>query len=254
MRDLIGQWYILLSQVAYSLYGPINSWIDALQIPVLSAFLFGVMGSLSPCQMTGNLTAASYAAQRPGEPTFALQAGAFFTGGKMLAYGLFGALAFALGSALEAKSVPIVILYRRLLGPAFILAGLYFLGAFRLRFQLGGGFAQRLQGMDAGNSAWGAGFLGFAVSFSFCPTLFLLFFGWVLPLSLKSGGGLAFPLIFGFGTAIPLLLSVGALVLGGSLVAGWTRSLPRWNAAFRRLAGGVFLLAGVHDAIVYNFI
>src|SRR3989338_9460087 len=112
MRDLIGQWYILLSQVAYSLYGPINSWIDALQVPVLSAFLFGVMGSLPPCQMTGNLTAASYAAQRPGEPAFALRAGAFFTGGKMLAYGLFGALAFALGSALEAKWVPIGLLYR----------------------------------------------------------------------------------------------------------------------------------------------
>lgn len=254
MRDLIGQWYILLSQVTYSVYGPINGWIDALQIPVLSAFLFGVMGSLSPCQMTGNLTAASYAAQRPGEPAFALQAGALFTGGKMLAYALFGALALALGSALEAKSVPFVILYRRLLGPAFILAGLYFLGAFRLRFQFGGKLSQRLQGMIPGNGEWGAGFLGFAVSFSFCPTLFLLFFGWVLPLSLKSGGGFAFPLIFGFGTAVPLLIAVGTLTLGSSLAAGWMQSLPRWNAAFRKLAGGVFLLAGAHDAVVYNLI
>ena len=244
----------MLSQVAYSLYGPLNGWIDALQVPVLSAFLFGVMGSLSPCQMTGNLTAASYAAQRPGESAFALRAGALFTAGKMLAYGIFGALALALGSALEARSIPFVIFYRRLLGPAFILAGLYFLGAFRLRFQLGGRLSQRLQGMNAGGGAWGAGFLGFAVSFSFCPTLFLLFFGWVLPLSLKSGGGFAFPLIFGFGTAVPLLLAVGALTLGGSLAAEWTQGLPRWNAGFRRLAGVIFLLAGVHDAVVYNFI
>ncbi|MBI3129387.1 MAG: sulfite exporter TauE/SafE family protein [Candidatus Tectomicrobia bacterium] len=254
MRDLIGQWYILLSQAAYSLYGPINGWIDTLQVPVLSAFLFGVLGSLSPCQMTGNLTAASYAAQRPGESAFALRAGALFTGGKMLAYGIFGALAFALGSTLEARSVPFVIFYRRLLGPAFILAGLYFLGAFRLRFSVGGRLSQKLQGMHRGDGAWGAGFLGFAVSFSFCPTLFLLFFGWVLPLSLKSGGGFAFPLIFGFGTAVPLLLAVGALTLGSGLAAGWTRGLPRWNAAFRRLAGVIFLLAGVHDTAVYNFL
>lgn len=254
MSDLIGQWYILLSQVAYSLYGPINGWIDALQIPVLSAFFFGVMGSLSPCQMTGNLTAASYAAQRPDEPAFALQAGAFFTGGKMLAYGLFGALSLALGSALEAKSIPFVIFYRKLLGPAFILAGLYFLGVFRLRLSVGGRVSQRLQGMHRGDGAWGAGFLGFAVSFSFCPTLFVLFFGWVLPLSLKSGGGFAFPLIFGFGTAVPLLIAVGTLTLGSSLAAGWAQSLPRWNTGFRRLAGVIFLLAGVHDAIVYNFI
>jgi hypothetical protein len=254
VRDLIGQWYILLSQVAYSLYGPINGWIDALQIPVLSAFLFGVLGSLSPCQMTGNLAAASYAAQRPGEPAFALQAGAFFTGGKMLAYALFGALAFALGSALEAKAVPFVILYRRLLGPVFLLAGLYFLGMFRLRFSVGGRLSQRLQGMHSGDGTIGAGFLGFAVSFSFCPTLFILFFGWVLPLSLKSGGGFAFPLIFGFGTAVPLLLAVGAIVAGRSLAAGWTQDLHRWNAVFQRLAGVIFLLAGAHDTVVYNFL
>lgn len=254
MRDLIGQWYILLSQVAYSVYGPVNGWIDTLQIPVLSAFLFGVLGSLSPCQMTGNLTAASYAALRPGEPAFALRAGAFFVGGKMLAYALFGVLALALGSALEARSVPFVIFYRRLLGPVFLLVGLYFVGAFRLRFNLGGELSRKLQGLHSGDGTVGAGFLGFAVSFSFCPTLFLLFFGWVLPLSLKSGGGFAFPLIFGLGTAVPLLLAVGVLTAGSGLAAGWMQSLPRWNTGFRRLAGGIFLLAGVHDTVVYNFI
>ena len=254
MSAIIGQWYIFLSQAAYALYGPINYWIDALQIPVLSAFLFGVLGSLSPCQMTGNLAAASYAAQRPGESAFVLQAGAFFTAGKMLAYAIFGALAFFIGTALEAKSIPFVILYRRLLGPVFILAGLYFLGVIRLRFHFGGGLSQRLEGLSPGNGALGAGFLGFAVSFSFCPTLFVLFFGWVLPLSLKNPGGPLFPVVFGLGTAAPLLLAAGAVAAGGSLAWHWLGNLGRWNGVLRKAAGAVFLLAGAHDTLVCNLL
>lgn len=254
MTDLILQWYIFISKISYAFYGPINGWIDALQIPVLSALLFGLLGSLSPCQMTGNLSAASYAVQRPGEPGFIVQSGLFFTIGKMLAYAIFGTLAFALGSALEVKSLPFIIFYRKLLGPAFILAGLYFLGVLRLRFHLGGRIYQRLLSVGPKNGTLGAGFLGFAVSFSFCPTLFLLFFTWVIPLSLKSPGGVFFPIIFGLGTAAPLLIVAAVAAAGGSLAEGWTRNLGRWNIVFQRVAGMIFMLAGVHDTIVYNFI
>ncbi len=55
----------------------------------------------------------------------------------------------------------------------------------------------------------GAFVLGMAFALAFCPTLFLLFFGLLIPLTLASAGGLIFPALFALGTAAPLLALLG---------------------------------------------
>jgi cytochrome c biogenesis protein CcdA len=73
-----------------------------------------------------------------------------------------------------------------------LLVGLAMLGVWRPRLALGHAFSLRLRQRVAGGPR-GAFLLGIAFSFAFCPTLGLLFFGYVIPMSIASSVGILYP-------------------------------------------------------------
>jgi len=87
---------------------------------------------------------------------------------------------------------------------------------------------------------------------AFCPTLFFLFFGLTLPLSLTAPLGALYPVAFALGIMLPLLIVVaflpGPASQGHQTYAGGLRRAHRMAAS---LAGGVFMLAGLYDTFVY---
>lgn len=252
MKEALFQWYLWLTAAGNAVGEPLRALLDGGAPAGVSALIFGVLGSLSPCQFTANLSAFTYASQRPSDSRYGLRVGAVYTVGKVAAYTLIGGAALALGAALEEKATSFIVPYRRALGPLMILVGLYFFGVYRLRFGFGHRLSGHLAGKAPGEGTAGAFLLGFGYSFSFCPTLFVLFFAWVLPLSLRSPGGVLFPGLFGVGTALPLLAAVGLLVAGGKIAERWmTRMGLKVERPLRWLAGAVFVLAGLHDTLVY---
>jgi threonine/homoserine/homoserine lactone efflux protein len=90
-----------------------------------------------------------------------------------------------------------------------------------------------------------------AFSFTFCPTLFWLFFGLTIPLALRSAAGWAFPGLFAVGTALPLLAFAGLFALGTELAEGFVARVTRSHRLISRMAGAVFVLAGLHDTLTY---
>jgi len=57
MSQLATQWYIFLSQLSQGMIVSLDSLIREVNLPIVSAFLFGVIGATSPCQLTTNLSA-----------------------------------------------------------------------------------------------------------------------------------------------------------------------------------------------------
>lgn len=250
MSGLVVAWYAWLSGLAQGPILAIDAWIGALALPAASALLFGLIGATSPCQLTTNLGALAFSASRPGRAG-ALRASVLYVLGKVTVYSLVGALVILLGLQLQAVSVPVIMVARKVLGPSMVIIGLAMLGLIRLR----GGFGQALGGKVRARlvqaTPANAFVLGVAFSFAFCPTLFWLFFGLTLPLALRSGGGWAFPGLFAVGTSLPLLaLSCGVsfgVAAHQRVVGGMTRLQRRLG----RLAGVVFVVAGLHDTLVY---
>ncbi|WP_306475302.1 urease accessory protein UreH domain-containing protein [Bacillus cereus] len=63
--------------------------------------------------------------------------------------------------------------------------------------------------------------LGFFFSLAFCPTMFVLFFRTLIPLSLSYNYGYLFPTFFSIGTALPivvLMFIISYLRLNGALL------------------------------------
>src|SRR5712691_555150 len=132
-----------------------------------------------------------------------------------------------------------------------IVVGVALLGLIRLKSAVGHGLAQWFHERVAGRGVAGAYALGVAFSFAFCPTLFWLFFGLTVPLALQSSAGWTFPGLFAVGSSLPLLVVTGVVAAGFAAVGTVTGLLQRIGRPLRVAAGGVLVLAGVHDTLVY---
>ena len=97
----------------------------------------------------------------------------------------------------------------------------------------------------------GAFLLGVAFAFAFCPTLFLLFFGLLIPLSLSAKGGVLFPAIFAFGMTLPLLTMSLVTSIAADRVGNYVDRVKRVERLARPVIAVIFLLAGLNDTLVY---
>lgn len=248
-----------MAELALSWYGWMSSLTGELSMslreaalgsgmpPIAVVFVLGVIGALSPCQLTTGLGAIALIGRRPR--AMQLLAGLAYVAGKATTYGALGLLFVTLGSIVAESTVPVVEVVRRLVGPLMILAGLALIGVFRsrLRFGLGDRIATFASDrLDATRPA-GAYALGLAFGLVFCPTLFLLFFGMMIPFAVASPQGAVFPAVFALGTAAPVLvvLTLMWLGLGGGAPS---RRLEVWLS---RAAGVIALIVGLNDTIVY---
>jgi thiol:disulfide interchange protein len=248
--EFMREWYIFLSQLSATVGEPLNQLAERVNAPMVSALLFGLIGATSPCQLTTNLSAIAYVSRRLGDRRAGVEA-VSYTLGKVLVYTLAGGAVIALGLQVQSSTVPVVVAARKLLGPLMIAIGLMFLGLLNLRTSLGQRLTGAIRRRISAKGAWGAFPMGVVFSFAFCPTLFLLFFGLTIPLGLRSSAGLLVPGLFAVGTALPLLAYAGLLAAGSRLAGSYAQRLSQSHSAVRRIAGVIFILAGINDTLTY---
>lgn len=243
----MANWHLWLSSISQRLSEPIIDLSGAIQIPLLSALLFGLIGSLAPCQLTANASAMAYVGSSLSGRRMWSWILASFLVGKVTAYSVFGASAVWIGAELGEHLFPVLEQARRIVGPALIIMGLMMLGVVRLRLRFGTEWAEHARRSGGLGSPLAAYFLGILLAFTFCPTLFWLFFGLTLPLAMGEPLGWALPAAFAFGTTLPLLAMGGVMAAGADAFTGRLRRMQGWSRRIRPLAGAVFLLAGIHD-------
>ena len=245
------EWYAWLSQLNAALSEPLTAWSERLNIPVLTALLLGLLGSTAPCQLTTNASAMALVAQRLADVKGAWQTALAYTAGKVVVYTLVGSLILGLGLQLDLATIPVAVWARKALGPLMLLIGLYLIGAFRLNVSLGQRLSRWLEARMPHEGMRGAFALGLVFSLAFCPTLFWLFFGLLIPLALASQGVWLFPGTFAVGTALPLLGFTYVLSLGTAVAQRYVTRMKGLDRYLRRIAGAIFLVAGLNDTLTY---
>jgi len=250
MEQLIIKWYGWLSALTQGTAFGLQAVIERVEVPVVTALIFGLIGATAPCQLTTNLSALAWVSAHAGRgrPTTLAVA---YVAGKVTVYTLVGGLVILMGLQLQSVSVPVVVVARKALGPLMVLVGLGLLGALRLRAGFGQPWALWFRDRLAGHGHRGAYLLGVVFSFAFCPTLFWLFFGLTVPLALRSTGGLMFPGLFALGASLPLLTMTVVVGAGVGTASWFAGGVQRVEPVLRMVAGTVLVLAGLHDTIVY---
>ncbi|WP_248513824.1 sulfite exporter TauE/SafE family protein [Sporosarcina sp. NCCP-2222] len=216
------------------------------QYPIVVAFLLGVIGAVAPCQLTGNLSAVTLY----GNQTIQLEKRfdiAAFIGGKVAVFSLLGLFAWMLGDVFSTTLTGYFPVFRKMIGPLLIVTGLVMIGM--LRF----GFLRSIpirMPMKWNSVRVGSFLLGASFSLAFCPTMFVLFFFWLMPLVATNAYGFLLPSVFGIATSLPLLLLLLFIWFFDAkrLVMRISR---RVGLLVQRLAGGLIILIGIADSITY---
>lgn len=217
-------------------------------LAVGSALWLGILTSISPCPLSTNIAAVSYVGRRLGSSRAVLLSGALYTAGRSLVYVVLGAVSVWSLMSLVSVSSFLQGTFPRLLGPILIALGLLLLGVFEFSFP-SMGVSEKMQKRVDRAGIWGAGILGFVFALAFCPVSAGLFFGGLVPLAVERSSPLFLPLVYGVGTALPVIIFAGLLAAG----AGWLgKALDRvqvFEVWARRITAVVFIVVGVYETL-----
>jgi hypothetical protein len=140
----------------------------------------------------------------------------------------------------------------KILGPLLIISGLFILELLSIHFR-GFGVSQKFQKRLGSGSILGACLLGFIFALSFCPISAALFFGSVIPLSLKYESKLLLPFLYGVGTALPVLFIAAILSYASRFTGIFLNKLSVAELWLRRMTGLVFVIIGIYFSMKYIF-
>src|SRR3990172_8577866 len=221
-------------------------------VGVGSALWLGILTSISPCPLATNIAAISYIRRKVGNSRQVVLTGGRYTLGRTLAY---LGLAFVLVASV--LSVPQISLFLQksmhlVLGPILIIVGMFLLGLIQLSMG-GGGMSEGLKRRVDAMGVWGALLLGVVFALSFCPTSAALFFGSLVPLSLKVNSSITLPAIYGVGTALPVIVFAVLLATSAQSVGRAYNVLAKIEWWARMLTGWIFILVGMYFSLKYVF-
>jgi len=224
---------------------------ESLNIPVLSALFLGLLTAISPCPMATNIAAVAYVSRRVTDRKYAIMTGALYTLGRMLSYSILGILLITASLEIPGVASFLQDFGEKILGPLLIVIGIIMLNINRLSFNLGAAKLSSIGGKVADWGIMGGFLLGALFALAFCPYSAVLFFGVLIPLALKSDGGVALPAVFAIGTGLPVLIFGTLLSLGIARVSTWLNAVTRAETVIRKIVAIIFIGVGIYQVVLW---
>lgn len=218
----------------------------------LTALWMGVITSVSPCPLATNIAALTYISKHSGSHKMAVLAhGGLYALGRALAYIVIGFL--LVKSLLSAPSFSFFIQKygNQALSPILVLAGMYMLDMFGRGFE---GFSFfDLSKFNPQKGAVSSLFMGFVFALAFCPISAALYFGVIIPLAAKNSAPFSLPLLYGLGTALPVIAIAVTLDFGFKRMSAMLGLAGGFEKYAKPATGWVFIACGVYLGLKYIF-
>lgn len=217
-----------------------------------TALWTGVITSVSPCPLATNIAALSWISKHSGSHKMAVLAhGLLYAAGRALAYMIIGFLLVKSLLSAPAFSFFMQKYGNQALSPLLVLAGMYMLGMFGSGFE---GFSLfDMSKFKAKAGALSSLLMGALFALAFCPISAALYFGIVIPLAANNSSPVSIPLLYGLGTALPVIGAAVALDFGIKKVSAVTGLAGRFEHWAKPVTAWVFIAAGVYLGLKYIF-
>ena len=223
----------------------INALIDNYNIPLLTAFLLGILTSISPCPLATNITAIAYVSKDIKTVKNTLLNGLFYTSGRGVSYTLlatliyFGLSSFRIASVFQGWG-------DKVLGPVLIIVGLIMFGVIKINFGKSGEKIEKIKIWLSKKRFIGSFLLGMLFALAFCPYSGVLFFGALIPLVLNSAESLLLPPLFALGTGLPVIIFSFLIAFSMQKVSRAFQIVQKVEKAMIYASVSVFLVTGIY--------
>lgn len=225
--------------------GIINSLIDAYNIPFLTAFLIGILTSISPCPLATNITAIAFISKDIKTPKYTLFNGLFYTLGRGISYTVLAMLMY-FGLSLFQVSRIFQGWGDKVLGPILIILGLIMFGVIKVNIPTSNEKMERLKSWIATKGYLGALLLGMLFALAFCPYSGVLFFGMLTPLILKSTEGVLLAPLFALGTGLPVIIFSFIIAFSVQKMSQAFTVVSKIEKITRYAVSSVFVAVGIY--------
>ena len=170
-----------------------------------SAIWLGILTAISPCPLATNIAAISFIGRKAGQKDHVLGSGFLYSLGRTAAYVILGLIITGgmLGRADLSRFLQKYM--NEALGPIMIILGLVLLGWIGSSASMTLGTETLKSKAEKGSIIWALP-IGSLFALSFCPVSAGLFFGGLIPLALKQESIFLIPIVYGIGTALPVVI------------------------------------------------
>ncbi len=229
----------------------LTNLLDNSSLPLLSAFILGLMTAISPCPLATNISAIGFIGKDIENRNKVFYNGLVYTLGRVVSYTGLAAVIF-LGADQLALSGWFQQYGEKILGPLLILIGLFMLGVINITFPGISRFTQRYQERGV-NNFLEVLLIGILFALAFCPYSGVLYFGMLIPMAVSSSSGLLLPAIFAIATGIPVIIFAWVLAYTVAGIGKLYNGLKLFEKWFRRVVAVLFIAIGVYYVIVIYF-
>ena len=230
----------------------LQTWLEGSDVPMLMAFILGLLTAVSPCPLATNITAIGFISKDIKSKNRTFLCGLLYTVGRIVAYTLLGALLiYMLRRGIDTFDMQAEVSRwgEWLLSPVLIVMGVLMLLGDRLPLsRFGLSTSERSECL---RGAWGSLLLGMLFALAFCPTSGLFYFGMLIPLSASAAGGYALPVVYALATGLPVVLVAWIIAYSMSNIAGFYHKMQLFQKWFNRLVAALFIIVGIYYAYTF---
>lgn len=224
--------------------------LDSSSLPILSAFILGILTSISPCPLATNITAVAFISKDIENKKRVFYSGLIYTLGRAISYTTIGIIFFF--GANQFKVAGFLQKYgERIIGPVLIIIGLFMLNLIKIKLPFSGKLSETLERKAEKGSLWGVLLMGIAFALAFCPYSGVIYFGMLIPMTISSASGLYLPFVFAIGTGLPVIIISYLIAFTMSGVGNFYKQVKSFEFWFRRIAAIVFIGAGLYYIIQF---
>lgn len=229
----------------------LQSVLEQYNIPILSAFVLGLMTAISPCPLATNITATAFISKNISSKRKVFLSGLLYSLGRGFSYtviGLtlyFGASKFHIARFFNQNG-------EKYLGPLLIIIGLIMLNIIKLNFLGKSNIQEKLSEKFKNKGLLGSFLIGVIFALAFCPYSGALFFGMLVPMTIASADGLYLPIVFAFGTGLPVMLFTYLLAFTAGQVGVFYNRITKIEKVMRTVAGVVFIITGLYYVSIFT--
>lgn len=223
--------------------------LDGTNIPILSAFILGIMTAISPCPLATNITAIGFISKDIENKKRIFFNGIWYTLGRAFTYTLlgvilyFGVSKFQVAKFFQSNG-------EKFLGPLLIVVGILMFDFIKIKFP---GFSKLSEKVEnkSKNNWWSAFLLGTVFALAFCPYSGVLYFGMLIPMTVSSVSGLYLPFVFALATGLPVIIVAYLLAFSLSSLGGFYNKVKIFEKWFRRIVASIFIIVGLYYIYIF---
>ena len=230
----------------------LQSILENSSVPVITAFILGLLTAVSPCPLATNITAIGFIGKDIENRHRIFINGLLYTLGRILTYTVLGFILIPIlreGASMFAVQKAVSQYGEILIAPLLIVIGIYMLDLIKLnipKISINGEYVKKRT-----KGSWGALFLGILFSLAFCPSSGIFFFGMLIPLSAAEAGGYLLPVVYAIATGLPVILVAWVLAYSVAGLGKFYNRIQVFEQWFRKIVAILFIAVGIYYAVIF---